>query len=223
MPLASPNPRTRTEAELDRAIEAHAEDAERVWVLERARRFKRTWIELAEALVKVREDETYLRWGYGSFDEYVTRELKLKRGTVDKLCASYGFLRANAPKLVRPLGGGQDDDDYARPVPSWQAVDFVARAEERGAAPAEVMDEMKRAAFDEGAPAPALSRRYRDVAFPMDESEKRDRLLAQMVAAGKRLVDLVAEPEAALPNGLGERIEAVVGELCVWVERRRKA
>jgi hypothetical protein len=219
MPLANPNPRTRTEAELDRAIDAHAEDAERVLVLERARRFKRTWIELAEALVTVRDGETYLRWGYGSFDEYVTRELKLKRSTVDKLCASYGFLRANAPKLVR----ADDGDDFERPVPSWQAVDFIARAEERGAATAEVMDEMKRAAFEEGAPAPALSRRYRDVAFPVDDTEKRERLFAQMVAAGRRLVDLVAEPDATLPDGLGERIEAVVGELCVWVDRRRRA
>src|SRR5215470_1868070 len=216
-----PVQKSKVEERLEDAIRVHAGDAERVLVLERAKRFKRTWIELAEALVGVRESEMHLKWGYGSFDEYVTRELKLKRGTVDKLCASYGFLRANAPKLVRAPEG--DDDDYERPVPSWQAVDFVARAEERGAAPAEVMDEMKRAAFDEGTPAPALSRRYRDVAFPVAEDEKRERLLAQMVAAGKRLVDLVAEPEAALPDGLGERIEAVVGELCVWADRRRKS
>ena len=132
--------KTRAEAKLEDAIRAHAGDDERVLVLERAKRFKRTWIELAEALVNVREAETYLRWGYGSFDEYVTRELKLKRGTVDKLCASFGFLRANAPRLVR-----DEADDVVGAVPSWQAVDFVARAEERGAASAEVLDEMKRA------------------------------------------------------------------------------
>jgi hypothetical protein len=213
-----PVQKTKAEEKLDDAIRAHAADAERVLVLERAKRFKRTWIELAEALVRVREAETFLRWGYGSFDEYVTRELKLKRGTVDKLCASFGFLRANAPRLVR-----DEPDDVVGAVPSWQAVDFVARAEERGAAPAEVLDEMKRAVFDEGAPAPALSRKYREVAFPLADAEKRDRLLGQLVATARRLADLVAEPEAALPNGLGERVEAVVGELCEWVDRRRKA
>jgi len=209
--------RTKTEAQLEDAIHAHSGDDERVLVLERAKRFKRTWIELAEALVKVREGETFLRWGFGSFDEYVTRELKLKRSTVDKLCASYGFLRANAPKLVRD--DSSEYADIARPVPSWQAVDFVARAEERGAAPAEVMDEMKRAVFDEGAPAPALSRKYREVAFPVGDDERRERLLAQIVATGKRLVDLVAEPEAHLPEGVGERVEAVVGEVCEIVEK----
>jgi len=212
-----PMEKTKGEARLEHAIHAHAEDAERVFVLERARRFKRTWIELAQALVDVRERETYLRWGYGSFDEYVTRELRLKRGTVDKLCASYGFLRANAPKLARE---SEDLTDIARPVPSWQAVDFVARAEERGAAPAEVIDEMKREVFDEGAPAPALSRKYREVAFPVGDDERRERLNAQITAAAKRLADLVAEPEAKLPRGLGERVEAVLGELCEVLGRR---
>src|SRR5215470_19463387 len=106
-----PVQKSKVEERLEDAIRVHAGDAERVLVLERAKRFKRTWIELAEALVGVRESETFLRWGYGSFDEYVTRELKLKRGTVDKLCASYGFLRANAPKLLRA-----EPDDVVGPV-----------------------------------------------------------------------------------------------------------
>ena len=213
-----PMEKTKGEARLEHAIHAHAEDTERVFVLERARRFKRTWIELAQALVQVRERETYLRWGYGSFDEYVTRELRLKRGTVDKLCASYGFLRANAPRLARD--DASDFADVVQPVPSWQAVDFVARAEERGAASAEVLDEMKHAVFDEGAPAPALQRKYREVAFPVGDDERRERLNAQIIAAAKRLADLVAEPEARLPRGLGERVEAVVGELCEVLQRR---
>jgi hypothetical protein len=213
-----PVEKTKSEARLEEAIRAHAQDDERVFVLERAKRFKRTWIELAQALVEVRERESYLRWGYGSFDEYVTRELRLKRGTVDKLCASYGFLRANAPRLAR-----EDPDDFAdvaRPIPSWQAVDFVARAEERGAASAEVLDEMKHALFDEGAPSAALQRKYREVAFPLGDDEKRDRLNGQIIATAKRLADLVSEPELRLPRGLGEKIEAVVGELCEVLGRR---
>src|ERR1041385_6327721 len=106
---------------------AKVED-QRAFLVECVKRFKRGWVELAEALVRVREAEAYRHWGFGSFDEYVTRELRLKRGTVDKLCASYGFLRTNAPRLLR-----------VEDAPSWQAVDFVARAEERGAAPESVM------------------------------------------------------------------------------------
>jgi hypothetical protein len=201
--------KTKTEATLEQAIHLHADDPERVAVLERAKRFKRTWIELAEVLVKVRERDSFLRWGFASFDEYCVRELHLRRGTVDKLCASYGFLRANAPRLLAP----EPDDVTPRPVPSWQAVDFVARAEERGAIDDETLEEMKRAVFEEGAPAPALSRKYREVAFPVADEERRDRLRAQIVAAARRLADLVAEAGAPVPRGLAERVEAVAGEL----------
>src|SRR5688572_24139302 len=203
-----PTGRTKTEMLMDDAIQEHADDAERVLVLERAKRFKRTWIELAEVLVKVREGETWLRWGFRSFDDYCGRELRLKRGTVDKLCASYGFLRANAPRLLR-----DEPDDVVRPVPSWQAVDFVARAEERGAASEETLDEIKRAAFDEGIPATALSRRFREVAFPVDDGERRERARAALVAAARRMADLVADPDADLPVKLASDVEALMGEL----------
>jgi hypothetical protein len=209
-----PTGRTKTERMLDEAMEAHAGDPERVLVLERAKRFKRTWIELAEVLVKVREGETWLRWGFRSFDDYCGRELRLKRGTVDKLCASYGFLRANAPRLLR-----DEPDDVVRPVPSWQAVDFVARAEERGAASEETLDAIKRAAFDEGIPATSLSRRFREVAFPVDDGERRERARAAVVAAARRMADLIADPDAELPVKLASDVEALMGELLRVLQR----
>ncbi len=193
---------------MEEAIVAHANDPERVLVLERAKRFKRTWIELAEVLVRAREGEAFTRWGFRSFDDYCMRELHLKRGTVDKLCASYGFLRANAPRFL-----SDEPDDVVRPVPSWQAVDFVARAEERGAVPAETLDEMKRAVFDEGAPAPALARKYREVAFPIDDDERRERTRGQVVATARRLADLVGEEDAGVPEALARRVEALMDEL----------
>jgi hypothetical protein len=202
------NLKTRTEALMDEAIRAHGDDPERVILLERAKKFKRTWIELAEVLVKLRESESFTRWGFRSFDEYCSKELRLRGGTVDKLCASYGFLRANAPRLLR-----DEPDDYVRPVPTWQAVDFVARAEERGAADEQTLDEMKRAVFEEGAPMPALSRRYREVAFPVADDERRDRARAQLAGAARRVADRGCEPELELPEGLATRVEALMGEL----------
>ncbi len=202
---------TKTERIMEASIAAHAADMERVLVLERAKKFKRSWIELAEVLVKVREGYAWRRWGFEDFDQYCARELHLKRGTVDKLCASYGFLRTNAPRLLRD----EPDDPMqgARPIPSWQAVDFVARAEERGAADGDTMAEMKRAVFDEGAPAPVLSRKYREVAFPVDDEEKRARLRGQIAAAARKLADLIAEPDADVPIKLAKRVEELCGEV----------
>jgi hypothetical protein len=204
MPVA----RTKTERQLEEAIAAHAGDPDRVLLLDRARRFKRSWIELAEVLVRAREDESWARWGFRSFDDYCARELHLRGGTVDKLCASFGYLRTHAPRLLR-----DDDDDLVRPVPTWQAVDFAARAEERGAAPVETLEEIRHAVFDEGAAAPALSRKFRDVAFPVAASERRARAREQLLAAARRVADLVADPEAGVPQKLAERVEALMGEV----------
>jgi hypothetical protein len=201
---------TKTERQLEDAIRVHAGDVERVTALERARRFKRSWVELAEALVQVRERESFRRWGYSHFDDYTAKELRLRPQTVDKLCASYGFLRANAPRLLREP---PPEEEEGVPFPSWQAVDFLARAEERGAAPEETMEEMRHAVFEEGTAAPALSRRYREVAFPLADDEKRERNKNQLLSTARRLAELCAETDLAIPRKLAERVEEVVGEI----------
>jgi hypothetical protein len=57
-------PRTKTDAALAEAEEAHADDPARVELLQRARRFKASWIELAEGLSNVRRSGDFKRWGY---------------------------------------------------------------------------------------------------------------------------------------------------------------
>jgi hypothetical protein len=206
---------TKTERILEASMAQHAGDAERVDALARTKTFKRSWIQLAQTLVTIRERETWKRWGFEDFDDYYSKELHLRRSTVDKLCASYGFLRANAPRLVR------DDSPTMpmnEPIPSWEAVQYVAKAEERGAAPHETMEEMKRAAFEEGASVPVLSRRFREVAFPVDDEEKRQRMRAQIVATAKRLADLIAEPDAGVPRTLAEQAEVLAGEIAQALE-----
>jgi hypothetical protein len=200
---------TKTERIMEAAIAAHAQDPERVLLLERAKRFKRTWIELAEVLVKAREAETFRPWGYGSFEDYYTRELHLRRGTVDKLCASYGFLRAHAPRVLK------EDEDVARPIPSWQAVDFLARAESRGAVDDDTLNEMKRAVFEEGASSPSLSRKYKEVAFPMADDERKVKARGAIVAAARRLADLIGE-DGNFPKKLGERVKELVQDVEGW-------
>jgi hypothetical protein len=206
---------TKTERILEASMAQHAGDAERVDALARTKTFKRSWIQLASTLVQIRERETWKRWGFEDFDDYYTKELHLRRSTVDKLCASYGFLRANAPRLVRDEGPALPMNE---PIPSWEAVQYVAKAEERGAADPDTLEQMKKAAFEEGASVPALSRRFREVAFPIDDEEKRQRLRAQVAAAARRLADLVAEPDAGVPRALSEQAEVLCGEIVQALE-----
>jgi hypothetical protein len=208
---------TKTERVLEAQMAAHQGDPERVAALARTKAFKRSWIELAATLVAIRDRGTWKRWGFDDFDDYHSKELHLRRSTVDKLTASYGFLRANAPRLIREPAHPQSGEGIRLaddlPIPSIEAVQYVVRAEERGAIGAGDLAEMKRAAFEEGATVPALARRYREVAFPVDDEEKQGKLRGQLLVAARKLADLVAEPEARVPRQLAEKVELLMGEL----------
>lgn len=210
-------PPSAVETKTDRALEdrmlAFAGDSERVDVLARARSFKRSWIELAEALVLVNDRASWQRWGFESFEAYCKGELHLTPSTAAKLLGSFRFLRANAPRVIT-----RAQEQPAAPVPSLSAVDFVARATDRGAANKTVLGEIRRAAFDEGLEAPALSRRFREVAFPVSDEESSDRLRRQIAAAARRLAQLVAEPGAQVPRRVASSVEEAVGQLLESLE-----
>src|SRR5258708_21971100 len=107
--------RTKTDEAMAAAERQHADDPERAELLARARRFKASWIELAEGLSTVRQGNHWKRWGYPSFEEYTRKELHLRQETVEKLHRSYLFLKRRAPSVL-------DRDGLDPPIPSSQSV-----------------------------------------------------------------------------------------------------
>lgn len=204
---------TKTDRALEDRMLAFAGDGERVDVLARARAFKRSWIELAEALARVHDRSSWQKWGFDSFEAYCKGELHLTPATAAKLLGSFRFLRASAPRVIARAA-----EEPAAPVPSLAAVDFVARATDRGAADKKVLGEIRRAAFDEGVEAPALSRRFREVAFPVSEEESGDRLRRQIAATARRLAQLVAEPGSPVPRRVAAAVEETIGQLLEALE-----
>jgi hypothetical protein len=207
-PMLETGVSTKTDREMEDTMLAVADDPERVDVLAKARHFKRSWIELAEALCRVYERESWVQWGFAGFEEYCRKELHLKKATVAKLLGSYRFLQARAPRVLE-----RTQSEPTAPVPSWQAVDFVARATERGAVDDDTMEEIERAAFDEGADAPLLSRRFKEVAFPVNEAERGEKLRQQLAGAARRLANLIAEPDAPVPHEVAVAVEESLGRL----------
>jgi len=210
---------TQTERKLEAKMDAFAGDPERVDVLGKARDFKRSWIELAEALTRVRDRATWEAWGYKTFEAYCRQELHLKTPTVSKLVGSFAFLQTQAPKVLERAREPVD----ARPLPSMQAVDFIARAEERGAAPPDAMKEMRKAVFEEGTEAPALSRRFKQVAFPVNDQQKRDRLKAQLVSTARRMAALIAEPDVPVSRQVCLEVEEALGALLGAMDESEQA
>lgn len=206
-----------TETKTDRALEdsmlVHAGDEERTEVLARARAFKRSWIELAEALAGVFERGSWQTWGYDSFDAYCRKELHITPSTASKLLGSFRFLRQSAPRVVE-----RARDQPQAPVPSLRAVDFVARATERGAADKDSLQQIRKAAFEEGVEAPALARRFKEIAFPVSDSERDKKVRAQIASCARRLAQLVSEPAEGIPADEAKAVEEAIGRLLEAME-----
>jgi len=203
---------------VDRALaaleEQHADDPERVELLRRTRRFKASWLELGEALAEVKRGKTWERWGYESFEAYAKAELKLRMETVEKLTGSYMFLHKRAPEVLRrdPLG--------EQAMPSYQAIDFLRRAEEKAEQDDTVSEgtlvDIRKKVLDEGVPMATVARLYKDTLFPVSESEKKTKDRKDLKSTASKLKELLAETQAVprrLASTVGDAIEELLTEL----------
>jgi hypothetical protein len=208
---------TKTDRQMEDRLLAVAGDPLRADTLAKARAFKRTWLELAEALTRVQAARSFDAWGYPDFDSYCRKELHLRGATVAKLLGSYRFLETSAPRVLE-RARDMEPSEMTAPIPSLPAVEFVQKATERGAADRETLDTIQRVAFDEGLDAPVLARRFKDVAFPETDRERKDKLRAAIATAARRLSTLIAEEGSPVPKKLAIAVEELVGELLETIE-----
>jgi hypothetical protein len=205
---------TKTDRQMEDRMHAVADDPVRADALQKARAFKRTWLELAEALSRVHDKRLWEGWGFSDFDAYCRKELHLRSATVAKLLGSYRFLETSAPRVIERAR----TDRHAAPIPSLPVVEFVQRATQSGAADEETLRSIHRVAFDEGAEAPVLNRQFGKLAFPQSDGDRREKLRASIAQAARRLSSLIAEDGAPVPKKLAIRVEEIVGELLEAVE-----
>src|SRR5580693_5101252 len=97
---------TKTDREMEDRMLAVSSDPERADTLQKARAFKRTWLELAQALARVQSGKSWERWGFPDFDAYCRKELHLRSSTVAKLLGSYRFLETSAPRVIERAHAG---------------------------------------------------------------------------------------------------------------------
>ncbi len=206
--------KTKIDAELADAERTHSGDPERAEIIARTRRFKASWLELAEALTHVRKNDTWQRWGFESFEQYASRELKLRQETVDKLTGSYAFLQRRAPAVLRR-------DGISENIPSYQAIDFLRRAEEQDGAPEDAVVAIRKKVLDDNAPLPSVVREYGDVVFPIDEGERDKREKAALRHAAMKLRDALAKTRA-VPRELAKEVGEKVDELITALEEAKK-
>jgi hypothetical protein len=205
---------TKTDQLMEDRMLAVSSDPERADTLQKARAFKRTWLELAEALQRTHDKELWQKWGFSDFDAYCRKELHLRSSTVAKLLGSYRFLETSAPRVIERAR----TDHYEAPIPSIATVEFVEKATREGHADEETLRTIHKSAFEDGVEKPLLAKKYGELVFPQTDRDKREKLRAQIAGAARRLSSLIAEDGAPVPKALAIKVEETVGELLESIE-----
>ena len=96
-------------------------------VLDSARRFKSSWIELGQCLFSVYKDKLFKDWGYLTFEAYCAKEIGIKQPTAMKLLRSYSFLEHEEPAFLKRQSL---DDQKPSQIPSVDSVNALRLAKQ---------------------------------------------------------------------------------------------
>ncbi|HPQ67274.1 MAG TPA: hypothetical protein PLI51_11160 [bacterium] len=187
-------------------------------VLSTVKRFKGNWIDLGRCLAEVQAEGSFQGWGYDTFADYCTRELKIRKTTADKLLRSYRFLRAEEPEFLsrvqRPEAGPET-------VPDVESVNLLRRARSNRGIAAEDYSGIRSAVLDEGVQAREAGKLYRDLLAAVREETpsapdvweaRRSRLLKGSLVSLRR-VRANLENGNYVPARVLDRLKETIREL----------
>lgn len=119
--------KTRSLERIEGKMEGIDQNSIRYKVLQNAKNFKTSWIELGQSLYAVYKDKLYKEWGFLTFDAYTAKEIGIKKTTAVKLLQSYYFLEKEEPTYLMKRRESEEADDAAT-VPSYEAVNVLRAA-----------------------------------------------------------------------------------------------
>lgn len=96
-------------------------------VLDCARGFKSSWIELGQYLFSVYKDKLFKDWDYLTFEAYCSKEIGIKQATGMKLLKSYSFLEREEPRFLKKQ---VIEERKPSQIPSYESVNALRLAKE---------------------------------------------------------------------------------------------
>ncbi len=187
-------------------------------VMTALRQFRASWVELGKLLNQVVYGGDYKEWGYEDFEVYCARELGLKKPTVQKLMASYNYMKKYEGDRLQNYEE-EEDRPSAPQIPDFQTVELLDRVRQRDEGPEEKINDLHRRAFEGEGEEPEFRRELRQCLRPsvMDEGESgggrnRKSELAGILKAARELRRCLLTTNA-VPGGLKERLERCLVEL----------
>ena len=196
--------KTRGGQHIEQLLQQLPPDSERYQVLLSAKRFKSSWIELGESLTRVANSGEFQSWGYTSFEDYCSKEIRIRRQTADKLLLAFRFLEREEPGVL--------ERKEERPLPDFRSVDLLRQAREEQSFSPEHYNELRRTILEEERAHPTVARQFRDLVQEYQPDRRGERRCQGALSAARRLSNALAELDAVPPD-LERAVEELVGYL----------
>ena len=180
---------TRMNTKTLERIEGRMKDLEegsvRYKILESAKNFKTSWVELGQSLYSAWKDKLYKDWGYATFDAYTSKEIGIKKMTAMKLLKSYYFLEKEEPSyLVNDAEGSRSP----AALPTMDAVNLLRLAKNKSTLDKSDYATLKRDVLEMGKDAREVKKDLTTMMREREELEPEEARRRRKTAIIKRLL-----------------------------------
>ncbi len=208
---------TKSLAGIERRMEESGGDPIRRRILECAKNFKTSWIDLGQALYSAWKDKPYRQWGYMTFEAYTAKEIGIKRPTAMKLLKSYYFLEKEEPVLLQKE---RSEDADAAAVPSYESVNLLRLAKNKKTLDDDDYRALKRDVFQGGKDAGDVRKSLTSIMRQREELDPEEARLKRRTAMLKRFIATLKalKTEAELAKMLPQAILKEASQLIAKLE-----
>jgi hypothetical protein len=182
-----------------------------------AKNFKLSWVQLGQGLYSVWRDKLYHSWDFDKFEDYVIRELGLKKPLALKLVKTYFFVEQDEPVYLKKEFAESRETAV---IPGYESLDVLRLARTRKELTREDYTKLRKDIFEKGKEASLVRKdltaiiKERKKVDPEQAREDRHdqsvrRLMAALRSFKKDMETLkLAEPDIIEEaEGLLERLE----------------
>ncbi|MDD4954020.1 MAG: hypothetical protein PHG40_03825 [Candidatus Omnitrophica bacterium] len=188
----------------------------RYHILDSAKNFKTSWIELGRSLYSAWKDKLYKEWGYNNFDVYSSKEIGIRKQTALKLLRSYYFLEKEEPDYLRQ---GYVESTEASRVPSYESVDLLRLAKKNRNLDSQDYAKLKKEVFQEGKDARQAKKdltmliRQREELEPQEAFQKKKLAVLKRFLGALKSLKQQAELEKLLPYPLIKEADELIKKI----------
>ncbi|MFC1570578.1 hypothetical protein ACFL4E_02220 [Candidatus Omnitrophota bacterium] len=209
--------KTKAIRNLEEKMEDMTPDSLRYKVLDSAKDFKTSWIELGQILYTVWKDKLYKDWGYTEFDSFTIKEIGIQKQTALKLLRSYSFLEAREPRYLKK---DYVEDAAATQVPTYEAVDVLRRASTNKDIDQEDYSKIKKYVLQDGKDAKEVQKNLTQIIKDNQELDPEEAYAKKRTARLRRFLSLLKSIKVELQSSkdLPEKITLQADKLIGMLE-----